>query len=82
MSTKTETKNANHSILKKAILIRETEETLLDLFSKGRLNGTVHTCIGQEYMGAVLSKILIKGDAVFKEYYLNKIGFNYQSITK
>ena len=29
-------------------LIRRTEETLLDLFSQGRLFGTVHTCIGQE----------------------------------
>jgi len=30
------------------VLIRRTEETFLDLFSKGLLNGTVHTCIGQE----------------------------------
>ncbi|HXB06417.1 MAG TPA: thiamine pyrophosphate-dependent dehydrogenase E1 component subunit alpha [Puia sp.] len=29
-------------------LIRHTESTLLDMFSKGLLNGTVHTCIGQE----------------------------------
>jgi acetoin:2,6-dichlorophenolindophenol oxidoreductase subunit alpha len=29
-------------------LIRKVEETLLDLFSKGLLRGTVHTCIGQE----------------------------------
>ena len=28
--------------------IRRVEETLLDLFSKGLLRGTVHTCIGQE----------------------------------
>lgn len=28
--------------------IRRTEETLLELFSKGLLFGTVHTCIGQE----------------------------------
>ena len=39
---------------KKSILIRETEQALLDLFSKGKLNGTVHTCIGQEYNGAIL----------------------------
>ncbi len=30
------------------VLIRKVEQTLLDLFSKGLLNGTVHTCIGQE----------------------------------
>ncbi len=29
-------------------LIRRFEETALELFSKGLLNGTVHTCIGQE----------------------------------
>lgn len=28
--------------------IRHTEEVLLELFSKGMLSGTVHTCIGQE----------------------------------
>jgi 2-oxoisovalerate dehydrogenase E1 component len=55
-------------VLKKSILIRETEETLLDLFSKGRLNGTVHTCIGQEYVGALLPEILIKGDVVFSNH--------------
>ena len=55
-------------ILKKAILIRETEETLLELFSKGRLNGTVHTCIGQEYAGALLPEILNKGDVVFSNH--------------
>ena len=30
------------------LMIRKAEETFLDLFSKGLLNGTVHTCIGQE----------------------------------
>jgi len=30
------------------LLIRRAEETLLQLFSEGRLNGTVHTSIGQE----------------------------------
>ena len=54
--------------MKKAILIRETEETLLDLFSKGKLNGTVHTCIGQEYIGALLSTTLIEGDVVFSNH--------------
>ena len=56
------------SVLKKSILIRETEKTLLDLFAQGRLNGTVHTCIGQEYIGALLPEILIKGDVVFSNH--------------
>ena len=56
------------SVLKKSILIRETEKTLLGLFAQGRLNGTVHTCIGQEYVGALLPEILIKGDVVFSNH--------------
>ena len=55
-------------ILKKSILIRETEKTLLDLFSKGKLNGTVHTCIGQEYTGALLSKVTNSNDVVFSNH--------------
>jgi TPP-dependent pyruvate/acetoin dehydrogenase alpha subunit len=30
------------------LTIRSVEERLLDMFSEGKLNGTVHTCIGQE----------------------------------
>jgi TPP-dependent pyruvate/acetoin dehydrogenase alpha subunit len=30
------------------VLIRRFEETLLELFSAGKLHGTTHTCIGQE----------------------------------
>jgi len=30
------------------LTIRSVEERLLDLYSDGKLNGTVHTCIGQE----------------------------------
>ena len=61
-------KLTHSNVLKKSILIRETEEALLDLFSKGRLNGTVHTCIGQEYIGALLPEIIIKGDVVFSNH--------------
>ncbi len=53
---------------KKSILIRETEQTLLDLFSKGKLNGTVHTCIGQEYNGAILHFLAKKRDTVFSNH--------------
>ena len=55
-------------ILKESILIRETEKTLLDLFSKGKLNGTVHTSIGQEYIGALLSKVIGYNDVVFSNH--------------
>lgn len=30
------------------LLIRRVEETILDLFSEGKVGGTTHTCIGQE----------------------------------
>lgn len=33
---------------KQMLLIRHTEQALLDLFSDGRIRGTVHTCLGQE----------------------------------
>jgi acetoin:2,6-dichlorophenolindophenol oxidoreductase subunit alpha len=35
-------------LFREMFLIRTVEEKLLDLFSKGKLRGTVHTCIGQE----------------------------------
>jgi TPP-dependent pyruvate/acetoin dehydrogenase alpha subunit len=46
-------------------LIRRVEETLLDLFSKGLLRGTVHTCIGQEGCAVgVINSIDKKKDVV------------------
>jgi len=68
MSTNTQAKSNTNKMFQKAILIRETEEALLDLFSKGKLNGTVHTCIGQEYIGALLPEVLTQGDVVFSNH--------------
>jgi 2-oxoisovalerate dehydrogenase E1 component len=45
-----------------AWLIREFEKKLLDLFSKGKLNGTVHTCIGQEFSAISFLNNFMKGD--------------------
>ena len=42
-------------LFSKVILIREVEERLLELFSQGKLFGTVHTCIGQEWTGVAIS---------------------------
>ncbi len=39
----------NHKILRDALRIRKVEEKFLELFSLGKLNGTVHTCVGQEF---------------------------------
>lgn len=53
------------SIFKKAILARFVEENLLDLFSRNKIFGTLHTCIGQEMAAAVLSEHLRQGDMIF-----------------
>lgn len=51
-----------------AVLIRETEQMLLDLFAKGELFGTVHTCIGQEWSGVAVAAHLRPGDVVFSNH--------------
>ncbi|RAW84813.1 dehydrogenase E1 component subunit alpha/beta [Photorhabdus laumondii] len=55
-------------ILRTSLLIRETEEALLRLYSTGELHGTVHTCIGQELTGAIVCKFLKKNDWVFSNH--------------
>lgn len=52
----------------KALLSRRVEEALLRLFSEGKLFGTVHTCIGQEFSGAVVSEFVQPGDTVFSNH--------------
>ncbi|EKQ68375.1 pyruvate/2-oxoglutarate dehydrogenase complex, dehydrogenase component alpha subunit [Leptolyngbyaceae cyanobacterium JSC-12] len=55
-------------IIRKALLSRRVEERLLELFSQGKLFGTVHTCIGQEFSGAVLTEFLQLGDSIFSNH--------------
>lgn len=45
-----------------AILIREVEEAFLRLFAEGRMNGTVHTCVGQEFSAVAVAGRLMDGD--------------------
>ena len=52
----------------KAILIRRCEEKLLELYNEGKLNGTVHTCIGQEFSGVAISKFLLPQDFVVSNH--------------
>lgn len=47
-----------------ALLIRAVEETLLQLFGRGKLHGTVHTCVGQEFTGVAVAAALRRGDFV------------------
>jgi 2-oxoisovalerate dehydrogenase E1 component len=56
------------SIFEKAVKSRLVEESLLDLFSLGKLHGTVHTCIGQELSGAVITEFLRSGDTIFSNH--------------
>jgi len=51
-----------------ALLIRRVEETLLHLFSLGKLNGTVHTCVGQEFSAVAFANQLKEGDFIFSNH--------------
>lgn len=52
----------------KAILIRTVENKFLQLFSEGKLNGTVHTCVGQEFSALAFAGALSKEDIVFSNH--------------
>ncbi|MBD73887.1 MAG: pyruvate dehydrogenase [Rickettsiales bacterium] len=54
--------------IKEGILIRNVEEKLLELFKDGYLNGTVHTCVGQELIGVFISKYLNKNDHIVSNH--------------
>ena len=54
--------------LYRALTIRQTEERLLKLFQEGRLFGTVHTCLGQEFTGIAVAKALKAGDFIISNH--------------
>jgi 2-oxoisovalerate dehydrogenase E1 component len=58
----------NHKIIKQALKIRRVEEKFLDLFSQGKLNGTVHTCVGQEFSAIAFAGQLQKQDFIFSNH--------------
>jgi len=58
----------NHKVLKDALRIRKVEEKFLELFSLGKLNGTVHTCVGQEFSALAFAGQLKKKDFVFSNH--------------
>jgi 2-oxoisovalerate dehydrogenase E1 component len=55
-------------LLRKALGIRLFEQRLLKLFSEGRLFGTVHTCIGQEWTGVAVAEHLQTADVIFSNH--------------
>lgn len=58
----------NHKIIKQALQIRRVEEKFLELFSQGKLNGTVHTCVGQEFSAMAFAAQLEKRDFIFSNH--------------
>lgn len=52
----------------KALLIRQVEQRLLELFAQGKLFGTIHTCIGQEWSGIAVAEALQEGDLLFSNH--------------
>lgn len=59
--------------------IRRFEETALELFSQGKLNGTTHTCIGQEANSVGLISHLSQRDIVWSNH---RCHGHYLSFTK
>lgn len=53
--------------LAQLLLIKRFEEALLELFAEGRISGTTHTCLGQEYIPVALAPLL-RGDFVFSNH--------------
>jgi 2-oxoisovalerate dehydrogenase E1 component len=57
-----------NKIMSKAYLIRTVEETLLKFYAQGKLSGTIHTCVGQELTGVIVSEFLRSDDAVVSNH--------------
>jgi TPP-dependent pyruvate/acetoin dehydrogenase alpha subunit len=55
-------------LYRRMFLIRRFEETLLELFSEGVLNGTTHCCIGQEANAVGVLEHLTPQDHVFSNH--------------
>lgn len=50
------------------LLIRHFELSLLTLFSQGKLHGTTHTCLGQEYIPVALRTLFSERDFLFSHH--------------
>lgn len=58
----------SHLAIEQAMEIRIIENTFLDLFSKGMLNGTVHTSVGQEFSAVAFAGQLQDSDFVVSNH--------------
>ena len=61
-------KNKIIQFYKESYKIREFEKKLIDLFSKGLINGTTHTCIGQENNAVGVAAALDKKDIMLSNH--------------
>ncbi len=61
-------KNDINKIIEKGFLIRLVEEKLLALFQEGKIDGTIHTCIGQELIPVCVSEYLTDSDFVLSNH--------------
>lgn len=55
-------------IIKKLLKIRIFEKKLLELFGEGKINGTTHTCIGQEEAAVAVMQNILKDDYIFSNH--------------
>ena len=51
-------------LIEEALRIRLVEQKFLELFSQGKMNGTVHTCVGQEFSAVAVAGQLSADDWV------------------
>src|SRR3546814_2946987 len=51
-------------LLEDALLIRAVETGLYALFGKGKLHGTIHTCVGQEFYAVMVAGRLTERDFI------------------
>ncbi|BCY11869.1 thiamine pyrophosphate-dependent dehydrogenase E1 component subunit alpha [Actinoplanes sp. L3-i22] len=58
----------DHRRYRRMRFIRRFEETLLQLFEEGALNGTTHACIGQEADAVAVTEHLTEGDHIFSNH--------------
>ena len=58
----------NSEDLKLMLTIRKFENTLLDLFTQGKISGTCHTCIGQEYIPVSLRPFMKESDFIISNH--------------
>ena len=56
------------STIRKLLKIRIFEKKLLELFNDGKINGTTHTCIGQEEVALSVVKNINDDDFIFSNH--------------